>query len=299
MRLRGTIAAAAVLALLAPASAAARPLIGIGEQRPELFADPRWKALHAPDVRLAVSWDALLVPAERDQVDAYLAAAKRARARVLVTFAHSRVEGHEDEIPSPRAWRKLFRRFRARYPQVRDFQAWNEGNHGTQPTWRAPRRAAQIYDVIRSACPSCRVSAPSVLDQPNMLSWIRRFRAAARHRVTIWSVHNYLDANRNRSIGTRKLLRNVRGTIWFTETGGIVERFIDGRAKKGLGTRHAATAVRRVFKLAALSPRVKRVYFYNWVAPPPHSRWDSALMGRDGRPRPAYAVIERALRRKR
>jgi hypothetical protein len=292
---------ACLLALLAPAGAAAasRPLVGFGEQDPAMFRDPYWKALHTPSVRRVVSWDALLVPAERDEVDAYMRAAAAARARVLVTFAHSRVEGHEDEIPSARTWRRLFGQFRRRYPQVKEFQAWNEGNHGTQPTWRAPGRAARIYDVMRSACPRCAISAPSVLDQPNMLSWIRRFRAAARHRVTIWSLHNYLDANRNRSIGTRKLLRNVRGTVWFTETGGIVERFIDGRAKPGLGVRRAATAIQRVFTLAALSPRVKRIYFYNWRPPAPHSRWDSALMGRDGRPRPGYAVIKRALKKPR
>jgi hypothetical protein len=290
---------ACLLALLVPAGAAAatRAVVGFGEQNAAIFADPYWKALKAPHVRRVVSWDALLVPAERAEVDEYMRAAAAARARVLVTFAHSRVEGHEDEIPSARTWRKLFGQFRRRYPRVREFQAWNEANHGTQPTWRAPRRAAQLYDVMRSACPKCVISAPAVLDQPNMLSWIRRFRAAARHRVTIWSLHNYLDANRNRSIGTRKLLRNVRGTVWFTETGGIVERFIDGRFKKGLGPRHAATAIRRVFALAALSPRVKRVYFYNWSPPAPRSRWDSALIGRDGRPRPGYAVIKRELRK--
>jgi hypothetical protein len=292
---------ACLLALLAPAGAAAakRPVVGIGEQNRTMFTDPYWKALHAPHVRLVVSWDALLVPVERAELDLYMQAARAAHARMLVTFAHSRVEGHEDEIPSPRTWRSQFRQFRKRYPQVKEFQAWNEGNHGTQPTWRAPGKAAQIYDVMRSACPSCKVSAPSVLDQPNMLSWIRRFRAAARHRVTIWSLHNYLDANRNRSIGTRKLLRNVKGEVWFTETGGIVGRFIDGRARKGLGVKHATAAVKRVFKLAALSPRVKRVYFYNWVAPPRNWRWDSAIMGFDGRPRPAYGVIKRELARRR
>jgi hypothetical protein len=286
------------LALLPAASAAARPAVGIGEQDPALFSDPRWKALHARDVRLVVSWDVLWVDWERAQVDSYLRAAKAAKARVLVTFAHSRVEGHEDEIPSARTWRKLFGRFRHRWPQVRDFQAWNEANHGTQPTSRSPRRAARVYDVMRSACPRCRISAPAVLDAPNMLGWIRRFERAARHRVRIWSLHNYLDANRGRSLGTRKLLRNVRGRVWFTETGGIVNRWVSGRHIKRYTVRRAATATRRVFRLAALSPRVKRVYFYNW-APPAEARprWDSALMGRNGKPRPAYDVIRRQLAR--
>jgi hypothetical protein len=291
------LALAAGWAVPASGAAAARPVVGIGEQKPALFADAHWKSLRAPHVRVVVSWDVLLEPAELAELDAYMHAARAARARLLVTFAHSRTEGHEDEIPSTRTWRRLFREFRARYPQVREFQAWNEGNHGTQPTWRAPRRAAQLYDAMVSACRRCTISAPSVLDGPNMLSWIRRFRGAARHPVRIWSLHNYLDANRDRSIGTRKLLRNVRGTIWFTETGGIVERFVEGRRLHGYSERTAAAAVRRVFRLAALSPRIRRVYLYNWFAPPARSRWDSGLMGRDLQPRPAFGVLRRELAR--
>jgi hypothetical protein len=290
-----------VLLSLAPAaSAAARPAIGIGEQNPAMFSDARWKALHAPNVRLVVSWDVFLVPGELQTLDAYMAAAKSAKAKLLVTFAHSRVEGHEDDLPSRATWRRLFRRFRARYPQVKDFQAWNEGNHGTQPTSRAPRRAAQLYDVMRSACPRCRISAPAVLDAPNMLRWIHRFERAARHPVRIWSLHNYIDANRGRSLGTRKLLRNVRGQIWFTETGGIANRWVSGRRVRAYTVRHAAKATRQVFKLARMSTRVKRVYFYNWTAPTePRPRWDSALIGPDGRARPAYTIIRRELAKRR
>jgi hypothetical protein len=305
------LALALVPAAAAPAAAAARPAasaaaaarpaaVGIGEQDPGLFGDARWKALHARNVRVVVSWDVLWSPGELADLDRYMAAAERARARVLVTFAHSRVEGHEDDIPSARTWRRLFRTFRARYPQVRDFQAWNEANHGTQPTSRSPRRAARVYDVMRSSCKRCTISAPAVLDAPNMLRWIRRFERAAHHRVRIWSLHNYLDAHRNRSIGTRKLLRNVRGRIWSTETGGIANRWVHGRRVRPYTVRHAATAVRRVFTLARLSPRVKRIYFYNWNAPTERRpRWDSALIGPNGRARPAYRVIRRELARHR
>jgi polysaccharide biosynthesis protein PslG len=290
----------ALLVLAPAASAAARPAVGIGEQGPAMFSDARWKALHAPNVRVVVSWDVLWSPRELRDLDKYLGAARRAKAKVLVTFAHSRVEGHEDDIPSRATWRRLFRQFRARYPRVKEFQAWNEANHGTQPTSRAPRRAAQLYDVMRSACRGCTISAPAVLDAPNMLGWIRKFERAARHPVRIWSLHNYLDANRGRSIGTRKLLRNVRGQVWFTETGGIANRWVSGRRVRPYTVKHAGKATRQVFKLARLSPRVKRVYFYNWTAPTErHPRWDSALIGPDGRPRPAYSVIRRELAKRR
>jgi polysaccharide biosynthesis protein PslG len=298
--LRRAVLLALLLALVPAAAAAARPVIGVGEQNPAMFSDARWKALHTPNVRLVVSWDVLWVRGELAQLDTYMRAARRAKARVLVTFAHSRVEGHEDDIPNRTTWRKLFRQFRARYPRVKDFQAWNEANHGTQPTSRAPRRAAQLYDVMRSACRRCTISAPAVLDAPNMLTWIRKFRRAAHHSVRIWSIHNYLDANRGRSIGTRKLLRNVRGRLWFTETGGIANRWINGRKLKAYTVKHAAKATRQVFKLARLSRRIKRVYFYNWVAPTEsRPRWDSALIGPNGRPRPALTIIRRELAKRR
>ena len=40
----------------------------------------------------------------------------------------------------------------------------------------------------------------------------------------IWGLHNYIDANRFRTRGTRALLRAVKGDVWFTETGGLVVR---------------------------------------------------------------------------
>jgi hypothetical protein len=106
-----------VLLALAPAASAAaarRPAVGIGELRASMFTDARWKALHAPNVRVVVSWDVLWSPFELRELDDYMAAAGRAKANVLVTFAHSRVEGHEDDIPKPSTWRRLFNRFRAR-----------------------------------------------------------------------------------------------------------------------------------------------------------------------------------------
>ena len=55
-----------------------------------------------------------------------------------------------------------------------------------------------------------------------------------------------------------------------------------------------------MFKLAALSPRVKRVYFYHWSpAPTPDATWDSALVDAHDQPRPAYDVLYAWLRQAR
>jgi hypothetical protein len=53
-----------------------------------------------------------------------------------------------------------------------------------------------------------------------------------------------------------------------------------------------------VFKLAALSPRVRRVYLYHWM--PQRVKlptWDSALVDPRGLPRPAYKVLRSFIRK--
>ena len=44
--------------------------------------------------------------------------------------------------------------------------------------------------------------------------------------------------------------------------------------------------------LAALSPRIKRIYFFHWEQPSsPTATWDSGLLNRFDHPRPAYDVL--------
>jgi hypothetical protein len=133
---------------------------------------------------------------------------------------------------------------------------------------------------------------------PNMVSWVRAFRRAAGEEPRYWGLHNYIDANRARTTGTRRMLRAVKGQVWFTETGGIVARHNPHRITFPESARHAATATRFLFdKLVPLSRRVTRVYIYHWNADAPSATWDSALIGPTGRTRPAYMVVERVLRK--
>jgi hypothetical protein len=64
-----------------------------------------------------------------------------------------------------------------------------------------------------------------------------------------------------------------------------------------LAARKAARATRHVLQLSCLSNRIRRVYLYSWQAPPVVTTWDSGLIGRRGRPRPAYRVLKRHVRR--
>jgi hypothetical protein len=295
-------AAVAALALLVvPAAAQARaPLvIGIGEQSPAIFSSKPWYQLGTPDVRYIAAWDALNVKWERDEMDAYMAAAENANARVLVGFGHSRSPhlSRRKMLPSPKRYRKEFLRFRKRYPLVKQWLTWNEANQRGQPTWNHPKTVGRYYDVLRNNCPGCTVVGPAVLDTLAMPRWVKQVERAAKHRIGIWALHNYIDANRFRTSGTRSLLRATKAKVWFTETGGLVRRDNGSRIEFANSKTHAVKATKWVFKLARLSSRIRRVYIYQWSAPPKNSTWDSGLMDRRGKPRPAYKVVRTYVRR--
>jgi hypothetical protein len=183
-------------------------------------------------------------------------------------------------------------KFRARYPWIRDYVTWNEANHCSQPICNNPKRAAQYYLALRKHCSGCRIVAADLLDGSKLAQWAKAFQKAVGHRRVLWGLHNYIDANRFRTRGTKALLKAVKGDIWFTETGGIVKRVNENKVKLPESTRHAAQATSFVFKLAALSTRIKRVYFYHWSpAPTPNPTWDSALVDKHDHPRPAYEVL--------
>jgi polysaccharide biosynthesis protein PslG len=251
-------------------------------------------------VRYVMSWDAIKRNSwELGELDSYMAAARAANARVLITFGHSRRRGQELKMPSRLAFIREFRKLRRRYPEVKTFQTWNEGNHGTQPTFTKPGKAALLYNSMRRTCPECTITAPSVLDAPNMTWWITRFKRKTRYPVRIWAIHNHIDANRNRSSGTRELLRITRGKLWFTETGGIVNRWVDGRKVTRYNQKNAVRAIRNIFKLAKINRRrITRIYMYHWIAPRERRpRWDSGLVGRRGEIRPSLRTFRAQLRR--
>ena len=286
-------AVASVLACAAPASALT---VGIADNKADMFFDPRFASSQITHARLTVGWDALSSPWQTEEIDTWMAAARGAGVDPLVSFGHSRTDRRS--LPTPERFLFEFRRFRARYPWVKEYAAWNEANHCGEPTCHRPRLVAAYYRNMRRECPDCRILAAEVLDMPNMVSWVRAFRRAAGEEPRYWGLHNYIDANRARTTGTRRMLHAVKGQVWFTETGGIVARTNRHKVTFPESARHAATAMRFLFdKLVPLSRRVTRVYIYHWNADAPSATWDSALIGPTGRTRPAYKVVERVMRK--
>jgi hypothetical protein len=264
-------------------------VVGIGEQQAAMFSDPRFGALHIDKARIVVAYDATRVKFERQGMDVWLADARRTHVEPFVTFGHSRV--HPDKLPSVAEYRVTFREFRARYPDVRVYAAWNEINHDGQPTHDHPERAAAYYNVVKAECHGCLVVAGDVLDQAGMTSYLRRYRSHIHGEPQAWGLHNYTDVNRFRARGLQAMLKAVPGEIWLTETGGLVQ--LAERLERD--EQRAARATAFMLKLARSTPRVTRLYLYNWTGSDARARFDSGLIAPDGTARPAYDVLKAEL----
>jgi hypothetical protein len=287
-----------------PASSEAEAAIrvGIGEQDPRIFTNPFFSDLRVKRARVFPPWNVALRRRDRRLLDAWMDAARAAGVEPLVSFnpsTGSRCPRRPCRLPSVRQYTRAFVAFRRRYPFVRVINPWNEANHRSQPTFRRPRRAAQYYNAVRRRCRGCTIIAADVIDEVNMVRWLRVFKRYAR-RPRIWGLHNYRDTNPRRGQifgGTRRLLRTVRGQVWLLETGGIV-RFVlpNGGTLFPTSERRANAAVKRMFRLARrYRRRIRRLYIYNWIQPAGSNRFDAGLLRRNGTPRAAYFTVKRHL----
>jgi hypothetical protein len=269
--------------------------IGIGDQKDDMFSDPRFRQLGVKFARRAISWDVLHVPWQLAQLDSWMAGARAAGVSPLVSFGHSSVARRS--LPTPDQLRREFRHLRQRYPWATTFATWNEANHCGEPTCHRTKLVAGYYRALVAECPTCTILAPEVLDMPNMTSWARTFIRRLGFTPTLWGVHNYVEANRFRMTGLRALLRALpRAEIWLTETGGLVRRDNGSATKLPEGVSHAAEVTRFIFdRVLPANPQVKAVYLYHWNAGPPSTTWDSALITPGGHARTALGVLRRVL----
>jgi len=284
-----------LFAALAAPAAAHKPTVGIGDQHPQMFSDPAFRALGVTHSRYLVSWDWFRKRSTIAQTDFWVNNAHRAGIEPLIVFTRNWRPNGQFRLPPMKLYRKGFRLFRARYPWVRDFGAWNEANHTAQPTAHKPAAAARYYLALHKACRRCRIIAADVLDTPHMVQWLRAFKRKAPG-ARLWGLHNYKDAN-DRKPTTRVMLRAVRGKIWLTETGGML-RLKPHAGSHGDGRRSTpakqARAVTRAYRIARSSRRIQRMYYYEWKKQP-SNRWDSAFLNANGTARPAYRALKRVL----
>jgi hypothetical protein len=286
---------AVALGLAAPAISAADPIVGIGDQQATMFANPLFQDLDVPVVRYIAPYDAMNSGVDARNAAEFISAAQLSGAKVLVAFYHSRV--HPMVMPSKAAYTSAVKKFIAAFPYVNEYQPWNEANRGTVPgQFKSPtaRQAATYYMALRSACVGCTVTGLDLLDGINMapsLKYLKAFQKLARPAPKIWGLHNYSDTNRNSDTRTKAFLKAVRGSVWLTETGGIV-KFGSGFPGGTTGQKRAAKALTLMFKIAASNSRIKRLYIFQWTGSPSSARFDAGLTNPNGTARPGYDVVK-------
>jgi len=205
----------------------------------------------------------------------------------------SRVRRRHGELHEPLPW-------------VLDYTAWNEENHPLQPTGKDPRRAAEYFNALTRYCPSALSPPPTCLTFP---TWPPGFGAScvsptvpgcgASTATWTWGSGS--------SERTSQLLRMVRGrsgsprpAAWCGVGNALTTAVAPHTSCHPEA--HAALLAKRLLSLAAISPRVTRVYYYQWRVPP-HARMGKGprwpLVGQRPAPtgcsaRPAFFVIARA-----
>lgn len=288
-------ALAVAFALLLGAPAAAFSLGGLSDQHPESLGDARLRPeLSMTGARLVVRWDAALV--DPAPVDAWLAAAKARGLQPLVVFGRvpgTRCPGAPCVLPTVAQYTAAFDAFRQRWPSVAEFGPWNEANVASQPPARNPQAAAQFYNAMVAACPSCTVLGAELLDSTDAPGYVRAMQPFLATPPKAWGIHNYEDSNHLRTSGTDALLAVTTGEIWLTEGAGLVRYFDGRRVTYPYDEARAADATRFMFDyIDSHVSRVTRLYYYGLQnRTTDDDAFDTALLRRDGTKRPAWDVV--------
>ncbi len=286
------ILALAVLATApAPADALTRKQIfGIGDlHAPGMLKAKRLLRLKPRSTRILADWNVARTDGwERTRVDRWYAAARAARVKPLLAFQGF----NRHRAPSVARYARAARAAMRRWPRIKEWQAWNEANHRSQPvTYNHPRRAARYARALeRVRCRGCTIVPITLVasNSPRTRRWIARFLRVYGKTPRIWALHTYGDVNRfsNTRLATFLGL-HPRGRIWITETGGF--------ARYDRGWRYSLKRQRRATRFAfrqavRFRSRVDRLYWWEWRGQrhPRRAHWDSGLVDHRGKPRPAY-----------
>jgi hypothetical protein len=293
---------AALIAVLAIPAGASAYTLGISDQQAATFTNPLFAPLKIKAARYITPYDVMDSPADKAQLDAWLAAARAANQKILVSFEHSHRGSRAKTLPSVAAYTKAIKKFKKAYPFVKEISPWNEVNrkifklgnsYQGQPTWNSPKRVAQYYMAARKAFPGKTIVGIDILDEQNVnrtIKYLKSFLRYAKPTPKVIGFHNYSDTNRFSTTRTKRVLATFPGKVWLTETGGIVTLgtsfpYSLSRAQKALGC---------MFTLAKTNPRIDAlfVYQFNPAADPVTARFDAGLINPDGSARPGYDVVK-------
>lgn len=284
------------------AHAASSYLVGIADEKTEMFSDPLWKQLNTHITRYIVPYDAAVRPYSLTLATQWIRAAEAHHQQVLVAFYHS--EYTPTRMPSIKSYEQDVKKFMKLFPNVHQYQPWNETNRGnvrySYEKFNSPTavESAKYYQTLRHVCPKCTILGLDILDQAAVgptIQYVSEFKAEIRHlRVpmpTLWGLHDYSDTNRFSSERTRAILAVVPGDVWLTETGGIVKFGGAFPNVHGSGLTRAAKALSFMFAIASKYTRIQRLYVYQWTGGTASTIFDSGLTDAHHKPRPGYVTV--------
>ncbi len=230
--------------------------VGIGDQKADMFSDPRFVALGIRYARIAVGWDVMTTPWELEALDTWLQKARVLNVQPLISIGHSRTQRRS--LPTPERLRYEFRTMRERFPWVKTYATWNEENHCGEPVCHRPQLVASYYRALRRECPSCTILAPRSWTCQTPWPTSRRF-ARARVYAQALGRAQLRGSQPLQDDPPAPLLKALPGAdVWLTETGGLVRRDNGGTTDIPEGPKHAGEVTRYLFdRVLALNKRIR------------------------------------------
>ena len=276
------------------APAAAKLAVGIGDNNPAMFSQPKFTALHPQTARVIVFWNVATIrnKAYLDYARSWINAAQADGVQPLVSFG-----GNGNYIPTVAQYTSAVKAFIRDFPTVKLYTAWNEPDWIYRSLSRNPGLAASYFNALVRVCRGCTIAAGE-LYRPvtdGLGSWLRAYKRGLRYRPKVWALHPYDDVRGHKTAQIQTLERYIgHSQIWLTEISGLLRR-----GHWGFPNQSPAGANRDERFLFALPKRfhnITAIYHYQWqgTAPGPNTGWDSGLLGPQGAPRPAYWTVKNA-----
>jgi hypothetical protein len=278
----------------------------------------RFAALEPSTFRVLVPYDAVEDPALIERTVERIDRARQAGAReVAVSFGHRNGDSPESGFhrPSVEEWLAPVRRFIERFDPVVEVWGpanepnagvgWLAGAHGDGPRrlagyyraleaelWRRGGHdrllSPEFHDEYDGALPDRRETRRAHgADDPrsNLRHYLDHYRRASGGLGDYLGWHPYAGVRRSSLASTQDLVFSTPAgpPIWITEVGAIVSA---PRLGLQIGLRAQDAQVRFIVERLSQLPRVARVSYWHMIDLTPG--WDSALVARDGTPRPAW-----------
>jgi hypothetical protein len=278
--------AACLLAAALPAAPAGAVELGISDSDAPTVLEPHWPSLGIARARVVVPYDLATTNgaagvARRENFERYRANAAARGIGLLVVFAHSQdvlAPGTNDPVaPTADQFAAGFAAFRASYPELTTFAAWNEPNNrdtGEYALGSQPQLAAEYWLRAQAICPSCTIVAGDFAGIAGDDAYVDAYQAhlaGAGANPAVWAFHAHSDVNRYQVLGvsdasiSRYYLSKLQGQwagsrIWIDEVGA---RFRDASGRVwGDDSQRDATSL--LLGLATLDPRIEAIYYYNF-----------------------------------